>query len=77
MATNEAREIAMYGCTVESMRADMEDSISAKLSGMGMVAMSILSDSQEEIQHGQPEAARQSINRAKWVIRTYWIEPTR
>jgi len=75
--TKEQMQIAMYGCTIADMRAEIEDSITAKLSGYAMVAMSILSDAQEEMERGMTERARQSINRAKWVIRTYcWTDPT-
>lgn len=33
-----------------------------------MVSLSMLSDSQEMIERGEGERARQAINRAKWVI---------
>jgi hypothetical protein len=40
-----------------------------------MIAMSMLSDAQEEIERGMQERARQTVNRAKWVIHTYWTAP--
>jgi hypothetical protein len=67
----EVSERRIYGCTIAEMRADLEDSLTVKLSGYSMAAMSVLSDSQEEIEHGMKDRARQSINRAKWIIRTY------
>jgi hypothetical protein len=30
--------------------------------------MSLMSDAQEEIERGLPNKARQSLNRAKWVL---------
>ncbi len=64
----------MYGATIKDMEEQIGGSLTMKLSGPAMCAMSLLSDAQEEIAHGQPEAARKTINRAKWTIATYIME---
>lgn len=68
---SEERQCAMYGCTVAAMEREIGGSLTMKLSGPAMCAMSLMSDAQEEIAHGQPERARQTLNRAKWTIATY------
>ena len=55
-----------YGETMETMMA-MKPMMSGSL-GWGMLTMSILSDSQEAMERGQPEVSRQFINKAKWII---------
>lgn len=67
----EARETRMYGCTVADMKEIIGTSITMKFSGPAMCAMSLMSDAQEEMAHGMVENARQTINRAKWVLATY------
>ncbi len=70
----EAREQRMYGCTVADLREAIEGSITFKFSGAAMCAMSLMSDAQEEIAHGMSEHARQTLNRAKWVVSTYLMK---
>ena len=70
MQTDE-QQIKMYGCTVADMRATVEESLDLRFGGGAMVAMSMLSDAQEEVARGMQEHARQTINRAKWVIHNY------
>jgi hypothetical protein len=65
------REIAMYGCAIADFKESIEDSFTFKLSGPTMVAMSLMSDAQEEMAHGMTENARQTINRAKWILSEY------
>jgi hypothetical protein len=62
------REIRMYGCTETDIREQYMNSITAKLSGLEMVAMSVLSDAQELMAMGQTEAARKNINIAKFIL---------
>lgn len=69
-----ARETEMYGCTADALRRSVEATMTFKFdgaAGMGRIAMSIISDAQEEMAHGQISKANQSMNSAKWVIRTY------
>lgn len=69
-------ELAMFGCYRKELRESIEESISFSISP-GMIAMSILSDSQEELERGLDDMARQSINRAKWVISEYLMKEDR
>lgn len=57
-----------YGCTEAELRDGLARAIA--LSGPAMIAMSILSDSQEILEgpKGDKDLARQFMNRAKWVI---------
>lgn len=65
------REINMYGCTEAELRTSIESSITFKLSGPAMIVAGLMSDAQEEIQYGMEEAARKTLNRAKWVLFEY------
>jgi len=65
------RERSMYGCEISKFQESIESSITFKFSGPTMVVMSLLSDAQEESTFGMTETARQTINRAKWVLATY------
>ena len=69
-----AREVAMYGATVAKMVEEIGNSLTMKCAGPAMCAMSLMSDAQEEIAHGMPEQARQTLNRAKWVVSTYMMK---
>jgi len=70
MQTDE-QQIAMYGCTVGDMKIAVDESLDLRFGGGAMVSISMLSDAQEEIARGMREQARQTINRAKWVIQNY------
>jgi len=66
-----------YGCTQAELRTGIENSLPVKLpgaGGYGMIAMSMLSDVQEQLDRRLNEEARQTINCAKWVIRTYLMK---
>jgi len=67
----EARQRLMYGCTEADLKIVIGDSITMKLSGPAMVVASLMSDAQEEMSHGMVEHARQTLNRAKWVLFEY------
>ena len=64
-------QISMYGCTEAELRSSVELSTTFKYSGAAMVAASMMSDAQEEIAYGMSEAARKTLNRAKWVLFEY------
>lgn len=70
-STKELQELRMFGCTSAELRESIEGSITFDLTGPAMVAASMLSDAQEEIARGMSEEARQTINRAKWVLFEY------
>ena len=54
-----------YGMSEAGIRREYMEGLTARLSGLEMVCMSILSDAQELMAMGKPEAARKEINRAK------------
>ena len=70
-AAREAGERRMFGCLIADFKESIEDSLTFKHAGPAMCAMGVMSDAQEEMALGHIEAARQAINRAKWVICEY------
>lgn len=63
------REIAMYGMSVEDIKAQYMNSITAKVAGLEMVVMSILSDCQEMNEmNGYKEVIRKNLNIAKFIL---------
>ena len=75
------REIRMYGCTVEEMRAAVKESLEFRFRGPQMMAVSIMSDCQEMLSNAYANGdsddfmivldVRQALNRAKWILMTY------
>ena len=61
---NDQRDLEMFGCTKADLVEMLEDSFGMQ----EMLAMSILSDAQHVMAHGDTETARQFINKAKWVM---------
>jgi len=60
-----------YGMTEADIREQYMQSITAKFSGLEMVAMSVLSDAQELMTFGHEQAtdqARKNINIAKFIL---------
>ena len=58
-----------YGISEAQIRREYMDSITAKFSGLEMVAMSILSDAQEMMAAGfDQDRVRKQINIAKFVL---------
>ena len=60
-----------YGCTEADIREEYMNSLTARLSGLEMVVMSILSDAQELLTFDSPRAkdqARQYMNIAKFIL---------
>ena len=57
-----------YGMTQEAIRKEYMEGLTARLSGLEMVCMSILSDSQELLAMGRTDEARKEINRAKFIL---------
>jgi hypothetical protein len=77
----EQKEIRCYGCTEAQMREAVEQSFTFRFAGAAMMAMSLMSDAQEHIndQYGEVdwmrrEDARQTLNRAKWILSTYCMD---
>ena len=60
-----------YGISTETIRKEYMNSLTARLSGLEMVAMSVLSDAQELMTFGHEQAtdqARKNINIAKFIL---------
>lgn len=60
-----------YGMSTEDIREEYMNSITARLSGLEMVAMGVLSDAQELMTFGHDQAtdqARKNINIAKFIL---------
>jgi hypothetical protein len=64
-------ESKCYGITEAQIREQYMNGITAKLSGLEMVAMGVLSDAQELMTFGNAQAtdqARKNINIAKFIL---------
>ena len=61
-------EYDMYGISVADIRADYMDGITAKLTGLEMVVMGILSDAQYMLEMQRPEHSRKLMNTAKFIL---------
>jgi len=64
-------ESKCYGISQEQIREQYMKSASARLSGLEMVAMGVLSDAQELMTFGHEQAmdqARKNINIAKFIL---------
>ena len=64
-------ESKCYGMSTEDIREQYMNSITARLSGLEMVAMGVLSDAQELMSFGNAQAtdqARKNINIAKFIL---------
>ena len=58
-----------YGMTEVAIREQYMNSITAKLSGLEMVVMGMMSDCQEMLEHGfNKEDIRLQLNRAKFIL---------
>ena len=57
-----------YGMTESDIREQYMDSLTARLSGLEMVVMGILSDAQELLAMGASNDSRQYMNRAKFIL---------
>lgn len=83
LSTKEIQQVRMYGCTEAQMREAVEQSITYRFSGPAMMAASLMSDAQEQIntEYGEvdsmrAEDARQCLNRAKWILFEYVMKET-
>jgi hypothetical protein len=64
-------DLQCYGTTEARLRREVEDY--ATLSGYPMMVASIMSDAQTEMEFGMYEKARQSLNRAKFILFNYVV----
>lgn len=58
----------MFGCDLDHFIKSIENGLTYKVSGMGMVIAGLMSDAQEEIEYGSPENARKTLNKAKALL---------
>lgn len=70
LTDQEKRQVTMFGCTESQMREAVEDSLTFRFQGAAFMAASLISDAQEEMKWDN-ENARQTLNRAKWILFTY------
>ena len=70
----QAHELAIYGCSTTVFKESIEESFTFRVSGPEMIVASLMSDAQEEMSRGLYEAARQTMNRAKWVLSNYCMK---
>jgi hypothetical protein len=61
-------ESRCYGMSQEDIREQYMQSITARLSGLEMVVMSVLSDAQELLAMDRSDAARKQMNIAKFIL---------
>jgi hypothetical protein len=57
-----------YGMSQEDIREQYMQSITARFTGLEMVAMGVLSDAQELLAMGRSESARKQMNIAKFIL---------
>lgn len=57
-----------YGMSQADIREEYMQSLTARLSGLEMVAMGVLSDAQELLAMGRNEDARKQMNIAKFIL---------
>ena len=57
-----------YGMSADSIRMQYITSSTARLSGLEMVVMGVLSDAQELVAMGRCESARKQMNIAKFIL---------
>ena len=65
------QELKMYGMTESDIREEYMNSITARLSGLEMVVMGLLSDAQElqSFNHAQAlDQSRKNMNIAKFIL---------
>jgi len=61
-------EMKCYGMSQEDIRKQYMQSMTAKLSGLEMVVMGILSDAQFWLEMNNTEASRKQMNVAKFIL---------
>lgn len=62
------RDMQVYGCDMAKFVDSITSCVSYKLSGANMVIAGLMSDAQEQMSFGDNEGARQSLNRAKYLL---------
>lgn len=64
-----SRNVSMFGFEdIDGYVDSVMSSLTFKISGMNMVVMSLMSDAQEQIERGDTESARQTLNVSKYLL---------
>ena len=61
-------ETNCYGTSEQDIRDQYMNSITARMTGLEMVVMSVLSDAQELLAMGHAEDSRKQMNIAKFIL---------
>lgn len=61
-------ESKCYGMTANQIHKDYMNGLTARLSGLEMVVMGVLSDAQELMTFGRTDDARKQMNVAKFIL---------
>lgn len=59
---------SVFGMSIETIKESYMNSLTAKVSGLEMVVMSILSDAQELAAMDDKESVRKQLNVAKYIL---------
>jgi len=62
------RESLVYGMSAADIREQYMNGLTARISGLEMVVMGVLSDAQELLAMGRQESARKQMNVAKFIL---------
>ena len=62
------RESLVYGMSAADIREQYMNGLTARISGLEMVVMGVLSDAQELLAMGRQESARKQMNIAKFIL---------
>lgn len=62
------KDMQTYGCDIKAFVDLVEVTVTYKLSGANMVIAGLMSDAQEQMSFGDNEGARQSLNKAKYLL---------
>jgi len=62
------QQMAMYGCDITEFYKEIKECITYRVSGANMVVAGLMSDAQELMAVEANEEARQTLNRAKFLL---------
>lgn len=69
--SNLSWELQCYGCSETALRESIESSFDYSMRRPEELVAGMMSDAQQEIEFGLDEKARQTLNRAKFVLFNY------
>jgi len=62
------KDLELYGMSREDIREDYMNGLTARMVGLEMVVMGILSNAQECLAMGSKEEVRKQLNTAKFIL---------